>query len=47
MGKNKTPYRRLKIEMGGYRMFFVGIVLGGILGVLLMALIAAGSKGDD
>jgi len=28
-------------------MFFVGIVLGGILGVLLMALIAAGSKGDD
>lgn len=33
--------------MGWYRMFFVGIVLGGILGVLLMALIAAGSKGDD
>lgn len=33
--------------MGGYHMFFVGIVLGGILGVLLMALIAAGSKGDD
>lgn len=33
--------------MGGYRMFFVGIVLGGILGVLIMALIAAGSKGDD
>lgn len=47
MGKNKTPYRRFKIEMGGYCMFFVGIVLGGILGVLLMALIAAGSKGDD
>lgn len=33
--------------MGGYRMFFVGIVLGGILGVLIMAVIAAGSKGDD
>lgn len=33
--------------MGWYCMFFVGIVLGGILGVLLMALIAAGGKGDD
>lgn len=33
--------------MGGYRMFFVGIVLGGILGVLIMAVIAVGSKGDD
>lgn len=32
--------------MGGYRMFFVGIVLGGILGVLLMALISCG-KGDE
>lgn len=31
-------------------MFFVGIVFGGILGVLLMALIAggnSGNKGDD
>lgn len=46
MGKNKTPYRRLKIEMGGYRMFFVGIVLGGILGVLIMAVISCG-KGDE
>lgn len=32
--------------MGGYRMFFVGIVLGGILGVLIMALISCG-KGDE
>lgn len=32
--------------MGGYRMFFVGIVLGGILGVLLMAVISCG-KGDE
>lgn len=32
--------------MGGYRMFFVGIVLGGILGVLIMAVISCG-KGDE
>ena len=32
--------------MRRYRMFFVGIVLGGILGLLLMAVISCG-KGDE